>query len=389
MQRATLKKLGKRVLQIGLPLVILVLFINQVQKNWQDLTSHSFQWNPWLLALAFLGFVLQELSFGLIWKLVLARLGSELDLRASLRIYLASEFVRYIPGNVWHVLTRILWVGKYGVSRPVAFASMMIELVTKLAAGVLIFAVSLVFWQNLGAVGAALRGSLVIVPGIGAIFALLVGLHPRILNGLINLALRLLKRDPVVLTLRYSDILLVTLAWCVSWLVAGSAFYLLVLALWPGTPLVALPICIGIYALAWDIGFVSFITPSGLGFREGAIVGLFALSLISLPTGLGYIIALLSRLVSTIAELVCVSIAYLSGGRQVRELGVQGAKPSAGRTGGSPDALPASATGETTSSEAMSYREMSASSVVSEKDANETSNEPSAGVTVEEGVGSE
>jgi hypothetical protein len=73
------------------------------------------------------------------------------------------------------------------------------------------------------------------------------------------------------------------------------------------------------YALAWDIGFVSFITPSGLGFREGAIVGLFALSL-PLPAGLAPIIAILSRFVSTIAELVCVSIAYLSGGRQVRNI---------------------------------------------------------------------
>src|SRR5437867_3836769 len=171
------KKFGKRVLQIGLPVVILALFLYQVKKNWAELTAQTFQWNPWLLALAFLGFMLQELSYGLIWRAVLARLGSHLGLRVSLRIYLASEFVRYIPGNVWHVLTRILWVGKYGVSRPVAFASMTIELITKLTAGVLIFAVSLVFWQDLGAVGTLLHGSLVIVLGIGTIFALLVGLH--------------------------------------------------------------------------------------------------------------------------------------------------------------------------------------------------------------------
>jgi hypothetical protein len=88
----------------------------------------------------------------------------------------------------------------------------------------------------------------------------------------------------------------------------------LLLALWSNTPLIAWPICIGIYALAWDIGFVSFITPSGLGFREGAIVGLFALAF-PLPGALAAIIALLSRLVSTIAELLCVSIAYVSGGR--------------------------------------------------------------------------
>ncbi len=313
-----LKKIGKRVLQIGLPLVILAIIFYYVKRDWGELTSYKFAWNPWLLVLAFLGFSLQELSYGLIWRAVLARLGSRLDLRIALRIYLGSEFVRYIPGNVWHVLTRILWVGKYGVSRPIAFASMMIELITKLAAGVLIFAVSLLFWSDLSSVRSLFDGT-PIVAGLGVltIVALLVVLHPRILSAFLNTALRLLKRKPVVLSLRYGDILLVTLAWCASWFVAGCAFYVLLLALWPQAPLLALPICIGIYAIAWDIGFVSFITPSGLGFREGAIVGLFALAL-PLPGALAAIIAVLSRLVSTLAELVCVSIAYLSGGSQIR-----------------------------------------------------------------------
>src|SRR6516165_9782448 len=158
MYRPGVKKVGKRVLQIGLPVIILALFIYQVKKNWADLTAYTFQINPWLLALAFLGFMLQELSYGLIWRAVLTRLGSHLGLRTCLRIYLASEFVRYIPGNVWHVLTRILWVGKYGVSRPIAFASMAIELITKLAAGLLIFALSLLFWSDIGAIQTLLHG---------------------------------------------------------------------------------------------------------------------------------------------------------------------------------------------------------------------------------------
>jgi len=307
MQRPVLQK----ILQIAVPLLIVVFFLGQVKNDWSQLTAHTFQWNAWLLALAFLGFMLQELSYGLIWQSVLARLGHRLDLRLCLRIYLASEFVRYIPGNVWHVITRILWVGKYGVSRPIAFASMTVELITKLAAAALVFALSLLFWHDLGAVGSLLHGTLVVVVGIGTMLALLVVLYPRVLNGLLNLALRLLKRDPVVLTLRYSDILFITLAWCVSWLVAGCAFYVLLLALWSAAPLAALPICIGIYAIAWDVGFVSFITPSGLGFREAVIVGLFALSL-PLPIGLGIVIAFLSRLVSTLAELLCIGVAYLA-----------------------------------------------------------------------------
>jgi glycosyltransferase 2 family protein len=321
MRKPALKKIGKRVLQIGLPIVIAVFFLYKLQGwNWQLLVAHASQWNFWLLGLAFSGFILQELSFGLIWRAVLARLGSRLDFRTCLRIYLASEFVRYIPGNVWHVLTRILWVSKYGVSRPIAFASMTVELITKLAAGALIFALSLLFWGNFASVGSLLHGSLIIVLGVALFLALLVLLHPRILNGLLNSALRLLKRDPVVLTLRYSDILFVTLAWCVSWFVAGCAFFVLVLALWPATSPAALPICIGIYAIAWDFGFVTFITPSGLGFRELAIGLLFTLSLPAIPAGLVAVIALLSRVVSTAAELLCVGAAYLAGERQVREV---------------------------------------------------------------------
>ncbi len=338
MQKKIFIKSGKRVLQIGLPVVVLAFFANFLVNQWKVLVAHPFQWSPWLLALAFGGFLLQELSYGLIWQAVLARLGARLDLKTSLRIYLASEFVRYIPGNVWHVLARILWVGKYGVSRPIAFASMTIELITKLAAGAFIFAASLLFWGSIGTVRTLLVGkSLIIGLSIAILITLFVLLHPRVLNGFLNMALRLLKREPIVLTLRYSDILLITLAWCVSWIIAGTAFYILTRALWPTLPLSALPICIGIYAIAWDIGFLSFITPSGLVFREVTIGGLFALSLAMLPLTLGPIIAVLSRVVSTCAELVCISIAYLAGRKHMQAMRQEALKsPTVAAQGGVP-----------------------------------------------------
>ena len=325
MQKKQWRGFSKFILRIGLPIVMFLAIVFFVGKNWSqqwhDLMIHRFQLNLWLLALALLGFVLQELSYGLIWRRVLARLGFALDLRPCLRIYLASEFVRYIPGNIWHILTRILWIGKYGVPRSVAFASITIELITKLAAGALIFAVSLLFWSNISAVSTlALGAPLLVIFGIVSILALLIGLHPRVLNSLLMIVLRLLKRDPVELSLRYHTILLVTLAWCGSWIMAGCAFFILLLSLWPDTPFALLPICIGMYAIAWDIGFISFITPSGLGFREAAITTIFVLAFPLLPTGTSAIIAILSRLVSTAAELLCVSIAYVSGGQHMRAI---------------------------------------------------------------------
>jgi len=314
-----LKKTGKLALQIGLPIIILGAFVYEVQKwNWHLLLSSSSHWNLWLLALSMLGFILQEISFGLIWRNILARLGSHLSIPVSMRIYLASEFVRYVPGNVWHVLTRILWVYKYGVSKPVAFASITIELITKLAAGALIFAASLLFWGSFSAVGSLVHSSFFIILGVVGFVAMLIVLHPRILNGLLNTALRILKREPVSLSLRYSDILLITLNWCGTWVLTGCAFYLLTRVFVPGLPLAALPICIGIYAIAWDFGFVTFITPSGLGFRELALVVLFALALPSIAGDIVTIIALLQRVIATLAELLCVGAAYFGGGKQAR-----------------------------------------------------------------------
>ncbi len=95
------KHARKLVLQIGLPIAIFVAIVFFVGKNWNqewhDLMTYRFQLNVWLLALAFLGFLLQELSYGLIWRGVLARLGFLLDLRPCLRIYLASEFRALYP----------------------------------------------------------------------------------------------------------------------------------------------------------------------------------------------------------------------------------------------------------------------------------------------------
>jgi len=321
MQRLHLPTGVRRVLRLGLPVVIFLVLVFFVAKDWrsewQELMTHQFQLNLWLLSCAFLGFVLQVLSYGLIWRSVLASLGYRLNLRVCLRIYLSSEFVRYIPGNVLHVVTRVLWVSKYGVPRPSAFASMMIELITKMIAGALIFALSLIFWGNIGQL---VDGQLAfIILGVVGVIAMLVFLHPRVLNGALSFVLRLLKREPINLVMGYCAILRVVLAWCTSWLIAGSAFFILLWALWPATPLALLPICIGIYALAWDVGFASFITPSGLGIREVVITAIFALAF-PIPAGLSIVAAILSRLVSTVAELLCVGVAYFGVAKQVRTL---------------------------------------------------------------------
>jgi len=318
---ATLMGLARRYKRVIQALVLVAIVVSLGYSLWKSGSALShYHWDvQWPLLLA--GFALliaQELSFALIWRGILARLGSKLDIISSERIYLGAEFVRYIPGNVWHVITRVLWAEQRGVPKPIGLASMVIELATKITSAALVFAVSLLFWPDITGLTAHFSRDAVVTIGAIAIPLLLIGLHPRLLEWTLNLGLRLLKRPPTHLTLGYSDLLLITAYWAASWLVAGAGFYLLTRSIAPAPfTFATLAICVGVYAIGWDIGFLSFITPSGLGFREAVIAFLLVASGVvfgpSAPA-IAIVIALIARVLSTGSEVVCISGAYLVGG---------------------------------------------------------------------------
>jgi hypothetical protein len=295
----------KRVIQVAVLALIVMFLGTAVWKSWSDLGRYSWHVQWGLLVASFALLVAQEL----------ARLGSHLDIISSQRIYLGAEFVRYIPGNVWHVITRVLWAEQRGVPKAMGFASMVIELATKISSAALVFAVGLFFWQDTSGLLSGVPRTAFITIGALAVPLLLLGLYPPLLQGMLNAGLRRVKRAPVRLMLRYRDVLLVTFCWGLSWLVAGTGFYLLVLAL-VSTPLpgAALPLCIGIYALAWDIGFLSFVTPSGLGVREAVTVVLLTQAHLvpagAAGVGVATVVAIIARLLSTGAELVCITAAH-------------------------------------------------------------------------------
>ncbi|HEV7129283.1 MAG TPA: lysylphosphatidylglycerol synthase domain-containing protein [Ktedonobacterales bacterium] len=316
-----------RLIVLALIVAFVALFIKKIFGYVP--AGYRWQFNIPLLALGFVLLVSQEVSFAFIWRAILARLGSQLDIRSAQQIYLGSEFVRYIPGNVWHVFTRILWAERRGVPRVTGLASMTLELATKITSAALVFAASLLFWTDLHGLASSLPSGLPLVLGLLGVPVLLIGLHPRLLTATLNAGLRLLKKPPVAFTLRYRDVLLITLCWAASWVVAGAGFYFVVLALAPAPlSIVAFVIATGIYAIGWDIGFVSFITPSGLGFREAAVALLLGLAGLAPGLAVPLVIALVARLLSTGAELVCVSGAHLLPGGKPPALAVPDAPDS-------------------------------------------------------------
>jgi hypothetical protein len=92
------------------------------------------------------------------------------------------------------------------------------------------------------------------------------------------------------------------------WLTNGVAFFLFVAATTP-LALERLPAFIAMNAGAYWIGYVSFITPSGMGFREGALALMLATYF---PTPVAVALALAARLWSTAGELLGVLVVLLA-----------------------------------------------------------------------------
>jgi hypothetical protein len=86
----------------------------------------------------------------------------------------------------------------------------------------------------------------------------------------------------------------------ISWLLYSVHFFLVAAAIIPVT-LENFLILAGINALAWSIGYISIITPSGTGVRETVtIVALTSLGIMGPVDAL--VIALLARIIAVISE---------------------------------------------------------------------------------------
>ena len=91
-----------------------------------------------------------------------------------------------------------------------------------------------------------------------------------------------------------------------SWVVNGIGFYLLIKSFY-ATPLSLILPLTGAFAVSWIIGFLSLITPSGLGIREGILTFLLGFYF---PLPIAIIISLVSRLWIILGELVGAGVSF-------------------------------------------------------------------------------
>ena len=239
------------------------------------------------------------------WYLITARAGVALSFLETLQNWFYSQLGKYVPGKVWLFLARFHFYESRGKSKKGISVALYFETVTMVAAGGLIFWVSLLFFGDRNPYGLGEQArwlSLLIIPAF-------IFLHPRVLQTLLNWMLRRLGRDPIVLSFSYVDILWILLICLLCWVVGGIGFTLFINSIFSiaaGNMLFLM----GALACSTLLGLIALFAPSGLGVREGVLV--YLLSFV-VPGSIAVVLSLLSRLWMTLIEIGLIGVIYLMG----------------------------------------------------------------------------
>ncbi|HEX8002528.1 MAG TPA: lysylphosphatidylglycerol synthase domain-containing protein [Mycobacteriales bacterium] len=239
----------------------------------------------------------------LVWRAILADLGSPLRVRDATSVYFVGQLGKYLPGSLWPVVAQMELGKRHDVPRKTSAVAFVLMTVVNVTSGGLVAAATLPF----SAAGDLARYRYAfLVPALG-----LVLLHPRVFGAISGAGLRLLRRAPLPRGLSGRGVA-VAMGWSVlPWLAWGLA----AAEVGDGA---SYALCVGAYALAWVAGFLVIVVPAGAGVREGAFVLLVG-SAIGAAPALG--VALLLRLLATVADLVWGLVGFaLSGPVRVRRV---------------------------------------------------------------------
>jgi uncharacterized membrane protein YbhN (UPF0104 family) len=246
------------------------------------------------------------------FQVTLAGLGSPLSLVQAGRIFFLGQLGKYVPGSVWPIVVQMELGADAGVPRSSTVLTLLF--------------LYLLYTTSAGLVSAGcLPWVTDLVPVWLAALAVLVGialLLPPVLNRIIALGLKIV-RQPSRPQFELRPILS-SFGWAlVMWTGFGLHILLLAHDLHPPLTRHLLLLCVGGYTLAWICGFLFILAPAGGGVRELVLTALLAGTV---GHDAAFAVALVSRLMTTVADLVCALIAALSlGPAKLRQLRARGA----------------------------------------------------------------
>lgn len=198
-----------------------------------------------------------------IWRGTLGVLGNPIPRTSGSSLFFTSQLGKYLPGSVWPVLAQMRWGRALGIPQRHMALAFLLTLGLSVALGLLL---------GLPVIPVVLRYAPELPPltVLAVIPLLLVLLVPGVVNGLLGLLLRALRRPALEKPLRARDLGRGVVWGLVFWLVYGGHVWLLAVGA-GADPLAAVVPAVGGFALAFSLGPLLVVFPAGAGVREAVL----------------------------------------------------------------------------------------------------------------------
>ncbi len=264
----------------------------------------------WIVLSYSIQFVYRSLYTYPFSKLLSSFMNKCISFRVAFTLFHLANITRYLPGRIWGVVRLLSLSQQFGLRRTAAASSLTVHIGVETILGGLI-ATPLLFSKNTREVART-----VFEKGPGYILILTIVMMVIVVISLFYIPQFLTRFRVSVKTLApiikskgfWVDVIL---GHSLLWICQGIAFYMFVhgFSRVPWTDAGNLTAC---FSFAWIVGFLSFMTPGGLGIREG-LLGLLLTNY--MPGIQAKFIALLCRLWSLSVEILLAVIAFC--GRKV------------------------------------------------------------------------
>lgn len=290
---------------IGWPLALLaiIFLVKLTLPNFSIVMEKITQINTVFVLLSIMIFLCYYLLRSYLWKMILEFKGYKIPLKKTAYLWEISEFKRYVPGNVWSFLSRVSLFSDIGVDKKQSGLALLdeIQLLIISSAFISLFSLPLMLYSN-GPNSLLTQIKIVIIFSLLAVliysFAVAMIFKMRGNKNFIkNLFLPgySLKEKLylfLIAMITYFTFGAATLISCLSIFQFDARFYFELSAF---------------FTFAFLAGYLSFITPMGLGVREGVItLGLERFTSLS-TSGL---LSIFSRIVLIISEMIYLLLVF-------------------------------------------------------------------------------
>ena len=278
-------------LQLALLATVIAFFGYALRDVWADAVPLLADTDPVYLTAALAVLAAYYLLFAVGWWWLLRAIRIRVSYGIALQAEMASMLAKYIPGGIWTPLARIVWLRRAGGVSDTSFvvSSILLEAGLSAVAGILVFTAGLVAVETVEAA---------LVPLFTFAVVVAILLHPRVFSALTRAVFRRFDAaEPPPLPYRVLAGLLGYYA-C-TWLVGGTALYLLLRSLGSDPGIETIPYLGGAAAVGAIVAVLTVFAPSGLGVREASMYGLLV---VVVPAGAALGVTVLNRLAITLVE---------------------------------------------------------------------------------------